>query len=110
MKEVPNWNVRTFECAIDGYPHFAGSVTHVVREGFDSASEQYVVTVTIRHRTFKFTIVRDGARWATQVFAICESDGRVLGIHTFVLSNARIEFLFEEALLKLAHFQEDEPD
>jgi hypothetical protein len=110
MKEVPDWTTRPFECAIDGYPAFAGTVTHAFRDGWNEASEQYVVAVTIRHRTFKFTLMRDGARWSTQVFAIYNSEGRVCGLHTFVLSNTRIEFLFEEALLKLAHFQEDEPE
>jgi hypothetical protein len=110
MSKVPDWPQRTFECAIDGYPIFVGSVTQVKRDGWNEESEQYHVAVTIGSKTFKFNIQRDGKRWTTQVFAVHDSEGRVLGLHTFVLSNMRIEFLFEEALLKLAHFQEDEPE
>lgn len=110
MNKVPEWPQRTFECAIDGYPLFVGSVTQVTRDGVPDGSEQYSVAVTIGQRMFKFNIQRSGKRWTTQVFAIHDQQGRVLGLHTFVLSNTRIEFLFEEALLKLAHFQEDEPE
>jgi hypothetical protein len=113
MNKVPEWNVREFECAIDGYPPFSGSVTYVVQNADAAgaqASEQYHVAVTIAQRSFKFVIMRAGARWMTQMFAIHDTDGRVLGLHTLVLSNKRLEFLFEEALLKLAHFQEDEPE
>lgn len=109
MNKVPDWNVRAFECVLDGYPPFSGSVTHVV-QGEQQISEQYHVVVRIGHRSFKFVIVRAGARWATQMFAIHDMDGRVLGLHTLVLTNRRLEFLFEEALLKLAHFQEEEPE
>lgn len=112
MNKVPDWNVRDareFYCAIDGYPPFSGLVTQIAH-GEQQAAEQYHVSVRIGHRSFRFAIVRAGARWMTQMFAIHDIDGRVLGLHTLVLSNKRLEFLFEEALLKLAHFQEEEPE
>lgn len=114
MKSIPGWDVRAFSCDIEAH-HLTvtGSITHVSREGWQHDSEQYVVDALVRNRTYKFTIVRDSDMWTVKLLSTFTdnatiSDRRIAGIHTFLLENERIEFLFEEALMRLCTYKDEE--
>jgi hypothetical protein len=98
---------RPFDCQIQ--PHnvrAVGTITHVRREGWAPASEHYVVDAALNGRTFRFTMRRDRDRWLTEILSA--RDGQtVANVYTFQYANRKIEFLFEEALVNLAIFNED---
>jgi hypothetical protein len=106
MKPIPQWDVKAFECEVP--PHglkATGTVTHIVRDGWDPLTQQFQVEVQMQDMIYRFAILREddlmGVRWKTDVLGV--SHGSVLlGVESFALSNTRIEFLFEEALIKLS--------
>ena len=109
-KEIPGWDVRAFSSEIEAH-HLTvtGHVTHIARSGWKVESEQYVVDAQVRGRSFKFTILHDEDHgYVIHLLSTIDGNGRVTGIHTFQLENERLEFLFEEALIKLCTYKEDE--
>lgn len=111
MKEqIPGWDVRAFEAQIEELGlTIAGTVTHIARTGWSDDSQQYVVEVTILGRLYKFTIMRDDEMWITRLLSVY-TDKKLSAINTFRLTNERIEFLFEEALMKLSTYVPSEEE
>lgn len=112
MKKVPAFEVREFDCIVQ--PHnvkATGNVTHVVREGWARQSEHYVVDVCVNGRSFKFSIVPSGiAHWCILLLSVLDSQMRIAGVNTFFYANAKIEYLFEEALMNLVIYNESAED
>jgi hypothetical protein len=102
---IPGYDIRSFACVLAPHDLTAtGTVTHVSREGWRDTSEQYVVETKVRARTYKFTILRIGDgddAWGTSLVSIYDANQKLLGVNTFRYANAKIEFLFEEAMLNL---------
>jgi hypothetical protein len=103
MSAIPGFDVRSFECELPTVAgqRVTGSVTHLSRDGWAAKSEQYLVEVRINARLFKFPIIRGDEVWITQLVQMFDSNGTLTGIHTFPNENEKIEFLFEECLIKL---------
>jgi hypothetical protein len=110
MKEqIPGWDVRAFETEIEAlHLTITGNVTHISRSGWLTENEQYVVEATVRGRLYKFTIMRDDPLWIIRLLSVYENRAKLASINTFALSNERIEFLFEEALVSLANYNHEE--
>jgi hypothetical protein len=101
---------REFECDLMGQD-VRGTVTKYL-DGMVNPNDpsfkgvRYTVFTRVNGIRYKFTMFHEGGQWHSRLLSVYGDDTtRLASLDTFVLTNKSIEYLFEDALHTLSHYQ-----
>ena len=100
----PGLDVRPFT-ALVGVRTIEGTVTHYpALTTEDSVFGMYTVDAVVDGVQYKFTMNKQGTFWTTGIVSVFEN-GKIESLDAFVLSDTKIEQLFELALTALTTYR-----
>jgi len=97
-----NIDTRNFECQASD-TEASGTVSL-------ETSDFYKVSVHVGGRLFKFSMVRKGTQWQTNMLSVFNEHGKLHSVDTFLITNRNICYLFQDALNHLAVYDVEPSD
>lgn len=99
-----NPSVLPFECAVDT-TLIRGTVTFYPTIVSADAHGIYTVDAVVGTTRYKFTIAKTGPVWSTGIVSVYDH-GKIESLDAFILNHAKIEQLFEQALVALTQYKD----